>query len=85
MAAGEGGDPFDWLFLAMAHHRLGHAEEARSWLDRSVRWIGQAADGSREVTALSSVNRLTLGLLRSEAEALLTDAAFPADPFAPAR
>ena len=26
--------PLDWPFLAMAHHRLGHRDEARRWLDR---------------------------------------------------
>jgi tetratricopeptide (TPR) repeat protein len=85
MAAGGGGDPLDWLFLAMAHHRLGHAPEARFWLDRSVRWLGQAADGSHVMDSLFWGDRLARGLLRSEAEALLSDAAFPADAFAPAR
>jgi tetratricopeptide (TPR) repeat protein len=33
--AGEGtGAPVDWVFLAMAHHRLGNKEEAKRWLDR---------------------------------------------------
>ncbi len=26
----------NWPLLAMAHHRLGHAEEARKWLDRAL-------------------------------------------------
>ena len=30
---GRDGGPWDWAFLAMAHHRLGHASEARHWLD----------------------------------------------------
>jgi tetratricopeptide (TPR) repeat protein len=34
-----GGDPCDWLYLAMARHRLGDAAEARRWLDRSLAWI----------------------------------------------
>jgi eukaryotic-like serine/threonine-protein kinase len=32
---------WDWLFLAMAHHRLGHAGEARMWLDRAAAAIQQ--------------------------------------------
>ena len=28
----------DWLFLAMSHHRLGHAKEAREYRDRAVQW-----------------------------------------------
>ena len=34
-----GGDPYDWLFLAMAYHSLGDTAEARRWLDRSIGWI----------------------------------------------
>jgi tetratricopeptide (TPR) repeat protein len=33
---------WDWCFLAMAHHRLGHREEARCCLVEAVRWIEQA-------------------------------------------
>ena len=34
--AGRNGEsqPQDWVFLALAHHRLGHGAEARRWLDR---------------------------------------------------
>jgi tetratricopeptide (TPR) repeat protein len=35
----KGGDPWQWFFLAMAHGRLGHREEARKWYDQSVRWL----------------------------------------------
>src|SRR5207302_9283282 len=30
---GRGGNAFDWVWLALAHHRLGQADEARRWLD----------------------------------------------------
>jgi tetratricopeptide (TPR) repeat protein len=33
---------WDWCFLAMAHHRLGHADEARRCLTEARRWIEQA-------------------------------------------
>jgi len=33
---------WDWCFLAMAHHRLGHAEEARRCLVEAARWIDEA-------------------------------------------
>jgi tetratricopeptide (TPR) repeat protein len=33
---------WDWLFLAMTHHRLGHGEEARECLDKAKRWIAEA-------------------------------------------
>src|SRR5262249_46315118 len=34
--APEGGSPYDWLFLAMAYHRLGKKAPARQSLDKSV-------------------------------------------------
>jgi serine/threonine protein kinase len=30
-----------WLVLAMAHDRLGHAGEARKWLDKAEQWLNQ--------------------------------------------
>jgi hypothetical protein len=33
---------WDWLFLAMAHSRLGHTDEARRGLDEADRWIATA-------------------------------------------
>jgi serine/threonine protein kinase/Flp pilus assembly protein TadD len=32
----------DWCFLAMAHHRLGHAAQARHALSEAVRWTDEA-------------------------------------------
>jgi len=41
LKAGQGQfDGFDLFFLAMAHHRLGHREEARRCLDRAIEWMG---------------------------------------------
>jgi tetratricopeptide (TPR) repeat protein len=53
----KGGDSYDWLFLAMAHWRLGEKEEARRWYDKADkalkkfeyphveegRWLAEAA------------------------------------------
>jgi tetratricopeptide (TPR) repeat protein len=30
-----------WFFLAMAHHRLGHGEEARQWLNKAIKGMEQ--------------------------------------------
>jgi tetratricopeptide (TPR) repeat protein len=75
-AQSEGGTAHDWLFLAMAHRRLGHNAEARNWLEKAVNWINQAApDAPRDDArpALLWTRRLELQLLRREAEALLRD------------
>jgi tetratricopeptide (TPR) repeat protein len=63
-----------WVFLALAHHRLGHHKEARLWLDRFRDYLPDRAGFWRE---------LEIRLLRSEAEAvILYDSIFPDDPFA---
>jgi tetratricopeptide (TPR) repeat protein len=69
-------EPLDWPFLAMAHHRLGHRDEARRWLDR-FRNRQPSTDPNQ------FWDELEIRLLRSEAEAVvLYDPIFPADPFA---
>jgi tetratricopeptide (TPR) repeat protein len=73
---GGAGQPEDWAFLAMAHHRLGHRDEARRWLDR-LREYPPTEEPVR------FWDELEIRLLRSEAEAVvLFDPAFPDDPFA---
>jgi tetratricopeptide (TPR) repeat protein len=67
----------DWVFLALAHHRLSHHDEARRWLDRF-------RDRSPDLDPRAFWNELEIRLLRAEAEAVvLWDPIFPADPFAP--
>ncbi len=69
-------EPADWTFLAMAHHRLGHREETRRWLDK-LRNHHPSTDPNR------FWDELEIRLLRSEAEAvILYDPVFPANPFA---
>jgi hypothetical protein len=60
----------------MAHHRLGHRDEARRWLERLRN--RQPNAGPNQFW-----DELEIRMLRSEAEALvLYDPVFPADPFA---
>jgi tetratricopeptide (TPR) repeat protein len=67
----------DWVFLAMAHQRLGHHDEARRWLDRF-------RDRRPNLIPAAFWHELEIRLLRAEAEAVvLWDPIFPADPFAP--
>ncbi len=72
---------YTWFFLAMAHHRLGHAEEARHWLDKAIEATTKLCsrppsrlESQRLPTASFRPNwsrRLTLELLRREAEQLI--------------
>ena len=73
-ARGDGGDPQGFAFLAMAHHRLGHRDEAKRWLDKLVAY--QPKEGSD-----FSWDDVEIRILRREAEAVLFDAGFSADPF----
>jgi tetratricopeptide (TPR) repeat protein len=73
----------DWLFLAMAHHRLGHIQEARDFFDRAMRWWTEEHRGGAD--CLNWSEHLEFQLIRREAEALLRDPSteLPADVFAP--
>lgn len=74
------GGPHDWLVLAMAHHRFGHAVEARQWMDKAVQELDKEAtrrtNSAIETalptprTARSWTQRLELDLFRREADAL---------------
>ena len=63
---------YAWFFLAMAHHRLGHTEEAKQWLDKAVAWTDKTTTEADQGKAdLPWNRRLTLKLLRDEATTLL--------------
>jgi tetratricopeptide (TPR) repeat protein len=76
---------YTWFFLAMTHHRLGHAPQARQWLDKALQATDRALDPSatpaggqaRDTTDPAGGippawnRRLTLELLRREAVELL--------------
>jgi tetratricopeptide (TPR) repeat protein len=65
----------NWLWLALAHQRLGKAEEARRWLAKAQTWLDQYVDGrsagAEEESGLDLHNWLEAQVLRREAEALI--------------
>ena len=70
------GNAANWLVLAMAHHRLGHADEARRWFDKAVQWIDAAdleapKDSVVGLRSLHPHDALACLVLRREAETLL--------------
>jgi tetratricopeptide (TPR) repeat protein len=79
--------PYEWLLLGMTHRRLGHADEARQYLDQAVQWTERAQaeklTDPRGGIRLAWNWRLTLQLLRREAEALMTGSQVPFGPPAP--
>ena len=70
-----GDDPKGFAFLAMAHHRLGHRDEAKRWLDKLVAY--QPKEG-----ADFSWDDVEIRILRREAESLILGSP-PAAPQSP--
>src|SRR5262249_52534399 len=60
-----------WMFLAMAHDRLGHAATARGFLESGRRWID--GPGANELSNPNWTRRVELQTLRREAEELLNE------------
>jgi serine/threonine protein kinase/Flp pilus assembly protein TadD len=63
---GRSATAYDWLFLALTHHRLGQHEQARNDLDQAVTWL--TANDS-----LDWQKRAELERFRTEAEALIRE------------
>jgi WD40 repeat protein/tetratricopeptide (TPR) repeat protein len=80
-AHGKGGTAHNLLFLAMAHHRLGHADEARRCLKEAGAWIERVTQTKlrdpnfpAQLQGLSWQHQVLLARpLRAEAEALLKE------------
>jgi WD40 repeat protein/tetratricopeptide (TPR) repeat protein len=72
----------DGFLLALARHHLGRHSEARSACDRALVRLG--SDQADDATRLVAVEALLTirGLNLDEAESLVLDAVFPAEPFA---
>ncbi len=68
------GDFQDYAFLAMAHSRLGHLDQAKSWLVK-------ASQSFNESTWANPWVRMAQDLLYREAKEQIWDASFPEDPF----
>jgi hypothetical protein len=86
---GHGGSAFDWLFLAMAHHRLGQTKEATAALATARDWIAHGDERALldpyVLSPLPWYTKLEFELLLREAEGQISRPApdLPADVFAP--
>src|SRR5262249_22177574 len=68
----DGGNSYDWFFLAMAEWRLGRKDEARSWYAKAVAWTRDRAPGDVQWRSFGD-----------EAAVLLDGRAAPGDPAPP--
>jgi tetratricopeptide (TPR) repeat protein len=62
-----GGDAFDWIFLAMAHGKLDHKEDARKWYDKAIEWM----EKNEEALKKDKMHDEELCRFRAEAEEVL--------------
>jgi tetratricopeptide (TPR) repeat protein len=58
----DGGDAFDWLFLAMANWQLGQKEEARKWFDKAAEWMDMNHSKNEELHRFRSEAAELLGI-----------------------
>jgi len=74
---GDGGVPQEFAFLALGHHRLGHRDEAKRWLEKLA--AHQPKEGSD-----FSWKDVEIRILRREAESLILGSPPAVAPTAPA-
>jgi hypothetical protein len=74
---GDEGVPKGFAFLAMAHHRLGHQDDAKHWLDKLIASQVNKTPGS-------SFDEIEILILRREAESLVMGSTLAIPPTAPA-
>jgi hypothetical protein len=80
VAALAGGFLEDWRFLALTEQRLGHASEARDWLEKSKTWLANPPEKyPNDLPVLAHwTARVARDVRRREAESLiLPQAAMP--------
>jgi tetratricopeptide (TPR) repeat protein len=65
----DGGDGYEWFYLAMAHWKLGDKAQARKWYDQAIQWIEK--ENPRPGFVFGGKGGEQLRRLRIEAAALL--------------
>jgi uncharacterized protein HemY len=57
-----GGDSFDWFFLAMAHWQLGEKPQALTWYDKAVAWTEKDQPHNEELLRFRAEAAALLGV-----------------------
>jgi tetratricopeptide (TPR) repeat protein/serine/threonine protein kinase len=57
-----GGDAFDWFFLAMAECQQGNKDEARRWHDKAAEWRAEKARDNEELQRFEAETKDVLGI-----------------------
>jgi predicted Zn-dependent protease len=61
MALRDGGDAFDWFFVAMSKHKLEQGD-ARQWFDKAVAWMDEHKPDDPELRRFRAEAAKVLGL-----------------------
>jgi tetratricopeptide (TPR) repeat protein len=62
----QGGDSFDWFFLAMAHRQLGEKDKARQWYERAVQWMDKNRPKDDELRGFRAEAETLLGVKKKK-------------------
>jgi tetratricopeptide (TPR) repeat protein len=62
MQLSNGGDSFDFFFLAMAHWQLGDKEQAGQWYDKAVQWMDRNRPQDEELKRFRAEAAALLGI-----------------------
>jgi serine/threonine protein kinase/Flp pilus assembly protein TadD len=62
----DGGNAFDWFFLAMAHWQLGQKDEARKWYDQAVEWTNKNQPKNEELQRFRAEAAELLGIIQPQ-------------------
>ena len=60
----DGGNSFNWFFLAMSHEKLGDKEKARRWYDRATQWKDKNQAAKEKLLRLREEAARALGVDR---------------------
>jgi tetratricopeptide (TPR) repeat protein len=74
--AGEKSVVESWIIIGMAHHQLGHKQDALSWLQKAQKWIAESMPSENRSPAgyhISWQRRQDISHLMSEAKALIAN------------
>jgi len=58
----DGGDSNDWYFLAIAHHKLGNQDDAKTWFTRAAKWRTEHAAQDANLKRYHDEAREVLGI-----------------------
>ena len=68
MKVRNGGNSFEWFFLAMAHWQLGHQDDARRWFDQAAAWMDKHNPNDHELIRFRADAAKLLGIDKPKPE-----------------